>query len=87
MQDICAYKAQTVGDVIAHVEKIYLRPKKLAPELRKIKIPQNVAVYSKRYTKGQQDRENGRAKLVEAALRERGLLRSEQKDKSSKFTL
>ncbi|KUL87239.1 hypothetical protein ZTR_03332 [Talaromyces verruculosus] len=87
MQDICAYKAQTVGDVIAHVERIYLRPKKLAPELRKINIPKNVAIYSKRYTKGQQDRENGRAKLVEAALRERGLLRSEQEDKSSRFSL
>lgn len=90
MQDICIYKAKTVGDVIAHVERIYCRPKKLAPELRTLKdkfdLP-NVAIYSKRYTKGRQDRENGRAKLVEAALRERGLLWKEQDDKSNKFSL
>lgn len=90
VQDICAYKAKTVGDVIAHVEKVYRRPEKLARELHTLKkkfdIP-NVAIYSKRYTKGQQDRENGRAKLVAAALRERGLLRREQEDKSSKFSL
>jgi hypothetical protein len=95
MQDICAYKANTIKDVIAHVEKIYCHPKKLALELRDLKekldIP-NLAVYSKRYTKLQQDREVGRAKLVEAALRERGLWRargswSEQEDKQSKFRL
>ncbi|EED21669.1 conserved hypothetical protein [Talaromyces stipitatus ATCC 10500] len=89
MQDICAYKAKTIQDVIDHVEKIYCRPKKLATELQMLKkeldIP-NLHIHSKRYTKAVQDREVGRAKLVEAALRERGLLK-EQQDKQSRFQL
>ncbi|EEA25794.1 hypothetical protein TMatcc_005971 [Talaromyces marneffei ATCC 18224] len=84
MQDICAYNAKSIGDVIAHVEKIYCRPQKLAKELRTLKgrldIP-NLAIYSKRYTKAQHDREVGRAKLVEAALRERGLLKEQSESK------
>jgi hypothetical protein len=89
MQDICAYKAKTIQDVIAHVERIYCRPKKLAGELQTLKMKFNIpnlSVYSKRYTKRQHDRDVGRAKLVEAALRERGLLK-EQEDKQSKFRL
>lgn len=68
--------AKTVQDIVEPIEKSVCRPKKLAEELSVLTAKQgipNIQVNSKPYTKDDQDREVGRAKIIEEVLRERGL--------------
>jgi hypothetical protein len=66
-----------VRDLVEDFEKKVIKPRKLSDELHLLKQSRrisNLQVMSKPYTKAAKDRELGRGKIIEAALRERGLL-------------
>ncbi|CRG89792.1 hypothetical protein PISL3812_06831 [Talaromyces islandicus] len=76
----------TVKQVVDYLEQAIAPRKKLADELSALPERQgipNLTVKFSRYTKADHDRDVGRRKVIEAALRERGLLY--EQDTSSKF--
>lgn len=78
----------TVQQVVDYLEQAIAPRKKLADELSALPERQgipNLTVKFSRYTKADHDRDIGRRKVIEEALRERGLLY--EQDKSSKFRI
>jgi hypothetical protein len=78
----------TVKQVVDYLEQVIAPRKKLAEELSALPSRQgipNLTVKFSRYTKADHDRDIGRRKIIEEALRERGLLY--EQDTSSKFRI
>lgn len=81
-------KMKTAKDAIDYLETVITPPKKLADELSALPERQgipNLTVKFSRYTKADHDRDVGRRKVIEEALREHGLLY--EQDTASKFRM